>query len=264
MTRAVGIDISKYQEAFNPDLATERIDFVIQRASWAYHRDELFDLIYEGVKKIPERMAYHYYSSGVPWQTQADFFLEQTDGKGFRGLMVDYEHDYNKLTQRTANELKLILEYLRQKKPNLRILGYSNTYTYRDNIMPFVDLSGFDWVFARYPANPDPQADEPVFPAGCREDWKAWQYSSTGDGPAHGCQSAVVDLDVFHGTVEELQAFLGVEEPQPTPPPEPTELELALQEIAELKKEKAELEECASVVISAARGLEDLIRIQSV
>jgi len=66
-----------------------------------------------------------------------------------------------------------------------------------------------------------------------------------------------VDLGVFKWTVEELQAFLVVEEPQlapvPTPdPPAPTELEQVLAEIIELKKR-------ASAVILAALNLSEIV-----
>jgi len=121
----------------------------------------------------------------------------------------------------------------------------------------FPILGGF--FVSRYPYDPDPQVDKPRIPEGCRTDWDAWQFSSTGDGPAHGCQEPYVDLDVFHGTEEELQAFLGIEEPQPAPAPEPTELELALIEIMALKKEKAELMKRASTVVSAAGELAELL-----
>jgi len=58
-----------------------------------------------------------------------------------------------------------------------------------------------------------------------------------------------VDLDVFHGTVEDLEAFLGLEEPDPAPVP--TELEIVLKEITELK-------ERASAVVLAAIELAEL------
>ncbi|HDD55194.1 MAG TPA: hypothetical protein ENG59_03000 [Chloroflexi bacterium] len=64
-----------------------------------------------------------------------------------------------------------------------------------------------------------------------------------------------MDLNVFNGTVEELQAFLGIDEPQPVPVPEPSEptgLKLAKKEIAELKKR-------ASTVILAAQALEEIV-----
>jgi len=116
--------------------------------------------------------------------------------------------------------------------------------------MPHVDLSDYDWVFARYPASPDPQVGGPKIPEGCREDWKKWQYSSTGEGSLFGCESTYVDLDVFHGTVEDLEDFLGLEEADPVRTL--TELELALKEIAELKTR-------ASKVLSALVEMAELL-----
>ncbi len=49
---------------------------------------------------------------------------------------------------------------------------------------------------------------------GAWKEWKFWQYSSHGDGPAYGMESGNVDLDYFNGTIADLRAFAGA----PTPP----------------------------------------------
>ena len=257
MTRPQGIDISKYQESFDPGIASEPIDFIIQRASWGKYRDEEFVELFQGVKEIERRGAYHYYSSNIPWKEQADLFLEISSGKGFKALVVDYEKGYNKLTQRTALELASFLAYLKAQRPNKRILGYSNFYCYRDLIMPYVDLSMWDWFFARYPSNPDPQKDDPQYLDGMdpeKRPWKKWQYSSTGDGSKYGVESTFVDLVVFNGNYDDLDDYFNINQDPPTPPPPPPpvdctgqiksgQLEVINQAIAALNDLKAEIQD---------------------
>lgn len=221
MTRAVGIDVSKYQLDFDPDKATKPIDYVIQRTSWAMNRDERFNDIFRGVRKIERRAAYHYFSTGAPWLDQADLFLEIGVGKKYKALFVDYEHGYNNLNANTARDLERFLLYLIAQRPGKRIAGYSNTYTYRDFIMPHVDLSGVPWMFARYPLFPRPQTAGPRFPWGCRTDWDWHQYSETGKGPLYGCAWKYVDLGVFNGTVPELETFFKMDDQVPPVPPPP-------------------------------------------
>jgi len=219
MARAKGIDVSKYQVSFNPALATVPIDFVIQRASWAGYQDELFVGLFQGgVSKIEDRGAYHYYSSGVPWQQQADLFLSIIMGRNFKYLAVDYEEGYNNLNDRTAHECRLIIDYLREKRPSAKIGLYCGAFTYRDLLLPYEDFSDVDFWIARYPNTVDPQVDDPDM-EDAREDWDFWQYSKEGDGKSHGVGSTFVDLNVFNGTVEELKEYLKNEVIVPLPDP---------------------------------------------
>ncbi len=218
MNRAVGIDVSKYQMSFDPDHAVNQIDYVLQRTSWGMNKDELYSVIWQGVRKIERRGAYHYFSTGSPWQDQADLFLEIGVGKQYKMLLVDYEHGYNNLNARTARNLLYFLQYLIEQRPGKRIVGYSNTYTYRDFIQPYVDLSEISWMFARYPLFPRPQTAGPRFPRGCRTAWNWHQYSQTGRGGLYGCGWKYVDLGVFNGTVADLDTFLKMNAFTPPPP----------------------------------------------
>lgn len=226
MTRVVGIDVSKYQGTFDPDLATKPIDFVTQRASYGLVKDERFKIIYQGVQKIECRSAYHYYSTGSPWQDQADFFLNLTYGKGFKGLKVDFEHGYNNLNAYHARCLKEMLDYLKGQVPYKKILGYSGTYVYRDDLKPYADFFEYDWWFARFPWIPKPQTGAPKMPTGLSRPWTEWQYTKTGKGSDYGCNSShdsqysqYVDLNVFNGIVEEVGEYYNLSVGPPTPPP---------------------------------------------
>jgi GH25 family lysozyme M1 (1,4-beta-N-acetylmuramidase) len=39
-----------------------------------------------------------------------------------------------------------------------------------------------------------------------RQDWRFWQYSDRGKG--FGCSGSSVDLNVYNGTVEDLQTWI--------------------------------------------------------
>ena len=220
MTRAAGIDLSKHNGSFDPYSAVKPIDFVIQRLSWAMNPDEKITEIFRGVSQFERRLAYHYYSTGAPWKDQANLFLDMQVGKKFKCLIVDYEHLYNNLNRKTAEDLEKFLWYLVEQRPGKKVIGYSGTYVYRDFIAYYVDLSMFDWWMARYPWIPAPQTGKPKYPLGLtyvKRPWKKWQYSKTGKGSLYGCASRYVDLNVFNGTVEELETWLGMDEPEPEP-----------------------------------------------
>lgn len=228
--RAVGIDVSKHQGIFDPVHSVGQIDFVFQRASWALTKDERFKIIWQGVQQFDRRGAYHYYSSGVPWKDQAELFLSITAGKDFKALAVDYEVGYNNLNERTALELGKFLNYLIARRPGRKILVYSNSYAMRDLIIPYVDISHVDWWASYYPLFPNPQTWQPKKLVGLNRPWKFGQYSKKGKGSNYGCAEQYVDLDVFNGTIEELNTYFGAEVPVP-PIPDCTKYTDALNDI---------------------------------
>ena len=222
MTRPIGIDISKYQVSFDPAKATKSIDFIIQRTSWAMHEDEKYWEMLPNVKKIHRRGAYHYFSTGVPWKAQADFFLSLQDGQGFTALVVDYEGGYNNLNENSANDLERMLRYLRERRPSKNIIAYFNPSTYRDLIQPFVNIKDFPAWVARYYLIPLSQTRTDIYFKGTdRKDWGLWQYTSKGKAREYGTSlTNTVDLNVFPGTMEELDTFFRKDVTQvPDPPP---------------------------------------------
>jgi len=239
MVRAVGIDVSKHQGIFNPDHAIKQIDFVIQRASWALTKDERFKIIWQGVQQFERRGAYHYYSSGVPWRAQADLLLNVTAGKDFKVLIVDYEAGYNNLNERTALELAKFLNYLIERRPGIKILVYSNSYAMRDLIIPYVDISHIDWWASFYPLFPKPQTWQPKKLIELNRPWKFGQYTKKGKGADYGCAEQYVDLDVFNGTVEELNIYFGIGTvPSPPPPDCDVEVNQALDKVIQFTKDQ--------------------------
>jgi GH25 family lysozyme M1 (1,4-beta-N-acetylmuramidase) len=102
---------------------------------------------------------------------------------------------------------------------------YAST-NYSTNFLDASVSSQHDLWIARWNGgnanNVNPQIDQPETPGGypnpygswnkpigsttpSHSSWSFWQYTSNGDGPAHGMSSARLDLDVFNGDMETLK-----------------------------------------------------------
>lgn len=234
----IGLDVSKYNIGWDPDRAVKPIHFVIQRASWSVYKDEKFDQILPCVAKVPIRGAYHYYSSNVPWKSQADLFLSVTSAKGFHFYVVDYERAYNVLSTRTIAEVSEFVKYVKEKTGK-RCMIYFSPDIFKVDIKPYGYANWANqqdvWI-AQYPWSPTqvPVVTAPAMPTGLTT-WKIWQYggadiaNSAGRlaGPDYGGGLAGIDLNCFNGTVEEMMAWANSTEtsaPVPTPTPVPTPL----------------------------------------
>lgn len=212
MFRAKGIDISKYDEYFHPENAIHQIDFVIQRAGYGMVRDEKFDVLFTGVQQIPIRGAYHYMSSSVPWQDQADRFLEHVLGRGFSFYACDFERYYNNLNEHFTKETRSWMEYVNDQsgKP---VLLYTNVDMYTNYLLPYGDwMKDWNLWLAWYPYTlSDIDTMMPYLPVG-RSQWSFWQYTDRGKGIEYGLKRPNAgDLDVYNGTVEDLYLWLGIE-----------------------------------------------------
>lgn len=203
--RAFGIDISRWQLGFKP---RGNLDFIIQRASIGVQEDPLFKAMLPNVRSIERRGAYHAFVPWIDWQAQADLFLELIEQTGFKWLALDYEID--PFTKAAADDAMRFIEYCQKQRPALKVLIYTRANIYRDSLQAFSDK--WDQVelwIARYPKKYN-DTDEPKM-LGAREDWTFWQYSAKGNkqGKTYGVLSEDVDLDVFNGTIQDLDQWLG-------------------------------------------------------
>lgn len=233
--RAHGIDMSKWASDWNmPAEPPLPIDFIIQRVSWASHTDERYENHSKKVNQCPIRGAYHYYSSGVPWLQQAELFLRlitENPDTTYHMAWLDYETGYNKLTRRTSEEAQKIVEFVAG-----RFDGKVGLYANLNAVINYLDKYGvwmLDWPFwvAHYWFFPSPNKD-PGWKIGTTKlkraegNWQFWQYRETGDASKYGLAGKkAVQLNVFNGTVQELDAWLDIGE-QPPPPPPPLEPDL--------------------------------------
>ena len=203
MKRARGIDISKWQIYFN---FKDNLDFVIIKASEGLYPDPKFDELAGHASDVPLRGAYHYYRTSEDPIAQADYFLDMVADKGFHFLAVDYETTGNDLDKQGAFNLLRMLKHLRRVQ-DLPVLIYTSPYCYRDNVTLWDEA--FDtfplWV-ARWKFS-DADVADPT--AGILDrSWDLWQWSSDGCGAMFGVGSERVDLDVYNGSVEQMQEWL--------------------------------------------------------
>jgi GH25 family lysozyme M1 (1,4-beta-N-acetylmuramidase) len=201
MIRAIGIDISKWDTYYTPK---QPVDFVIQRLSYGLMKDERIAELTPPTLAAPVKGAYHYYSSGSPWQSQMDFFLGLAVDK-YDFLALDVEKGYNSGSSAFVLGVPLALAYLAEqsKKP---VVLYVNPDTWGTWLLPVQNqLLKFDiWLAQYYFVR---TASNPTVPKSMTQGWKFWQWSDIGPGAAYGVGSKSLDLNVFNGTVADLQAW---------------------------------------------------------
>jgi GH25 family lysozyme M1 (1,4-beta-N-acetylmuramidase) len=227
------------------------------------------------IANSPRRLFYHMVDVlDGNYQQQGDTFLENVDraeqamGKPVHKLVADMEKNrvnevvwdaprywvYGKLTV----DLIRYVEDRRQQE----MLLYTNPTEWQNvynSGLRAPELIDRDHWFAQYPFriwNPDvvqkAQSGEwsPWTPAVAyfKGAWKMWQYSADENGAVslgknkHGVESHAVDLDVFNGTVAEMDTWLGIggSAPEPQPEPEP-DADIEAQIAAALEAERAEI-----------------------
>jgi lysozyme len=218
--RALGIDISKYDLSFDPALATSQLDFVIQRVTHDLRVDAAFENLYPGVAKMPVRGAYHYFAKRFAWKEQADLFLATIKDKGFHFSVCDIESAVEEVDTAMVSGAMDWLKYVKQQtgKP---VLIYSNPNHYTLFISKDIRAKDFPFWVAQYfiSYTPDPQFTSPRMPTS-RSDWLIWQYApgeKNSLGNSYGVGNKGVDVNVFNGTVEELQKWAGINAPPPPP-----------------------------------------------
>jgi GH25 family lysozyme M1 (1,4-beta-N-acetylmuramidase) len=215
--RAHGIDASKYDLFFHPEEATGQLDFVIQRISYRATRDEAFETLLPGVMSVPIRGGYHYLNSDTDWRRQADKYLSCIDGYDYHFHACDFEGAFNVLSTGFAYWAWLWIHYV-QEKTGVPVLLYTSPSLYNQYIAPSQTKLGINWNTvplwtAQWFFTPNPNGT-PSNPVGRTSGWKFWQYTDKGNGPLYGVsRPTACDLNVFNGTVQELQEWLNVGAP---------------------------------------------------
>ena len=235
--RATGIDISFWQQRYTPK---EPIDFIIQRVTTGIDVDGAYDQIKEDIQVVPIKGAYHYLRSTYDWKEQADLFLEWSVDHDF--LVCDFEPKNNTMSRIFAENAGKFCAYVRSESKKKTLL-YTNAPTYQGYMLQFGVTWMSEWPLwiAQYPYKAwnerlaeipnETYGWNPRTPAG-RSQWSIWQYTSKGKGPDWGVDSWDVDLDVFNGTPEEMDVWLGLS--TETQPPS-NENEAAIEDLEDAK-----------------------------
>ena len=222
--RAIGKDVSHH----NGTVRFSGEDFAIIRTQNGTTEDTEYKNNLAEIQKYERRGVYMYYRTNHqehPFADQADMFLSLSSGKGMKMRGIDYEisdYDDNVINRETAIEFYGFCLYVLQQRPNTRVMIYTSIYTWRDVLLPLqgeeTEYGVVDWMqfgiwLPRYGwADPgDPRileiAGVQVLPR-----YDILQYTKTGDGSEHGVDSTYVDLNVFNGTPEDMDKWLGITE----------------------------------------------------
>lgn len=226
--RAQGPDLAHYELYFDPDLATEQIDFSIfkltEGAGWV---DPLVDEIWTGVKKTPLRLGYHYGKSADPWTSQVTNYLGTASKYDLHGHIFDLEGYENELTDTFFADTRRWLDDV-EAKTGQKIILYTNNSIYKLFEAAILRLyaDGREWLdkLLLWIAWPSSIATQPLLPAGRATaviPWLFWQLAWDGDPKKWGT-GAFCDVNIADRTPAALLEFFGVTTPPPPDPnPEP-------------------------------------------
>ncbi len=195
-----GIDVSRYQGGIDWAMLAEGQDFAyIKATEGSGYADDKFAYNFKEAKAAGLRVgAYHFFSFDSSGETQADNFIENVgDGAGMLPPVIDVEY-YGKYfkdpkpAEEVLPELEAMTERLRRYYGTEPVI-YSTGSAYRRYIR---DL-GTDCSMWRRNVYFKPSGD-----------WSFWQYSSVGRLEGYSGEEKNIDMNVFKGTRDELDAML--------------------------------------------------------
>jgi len=200
-----GVDISYWQGDINFSIMKSLVDFVIIRYAYGNSTvDANLDKYYRGaIDAGLVVMGYHYLKAGKSWQTHAQTISNLLKAYPAVYLWGDAEEtgglDKTGLESWFYKYFNLALELTNSSWDNPFIGIYTspnfwNTYLPRTDWAKKLKL----WVAHWTTGNPILPADWTV------PGYRIHQYSSKGDGKAHGASSTYIDLDGYNGTVEKF------------------------------------------------------------
>jgi GH25 family lysozyme M1 (1,4-beta-N-acetylmuramidase) len=220
--RAHGIDISHWQSYYHHKENPPRpVDFIVQKLTEGIYRDPSYTTLKAQIQPVPIKGGYHYFRGQWNWKVQMDTFLSQLNGYDFYALDIEKQGNYsglaalNKPYPGYIESIPLALEYLKANTDKPGLL-YTGAGTWMDWLKPIVsDLVLYDLWVAHYWWKPNPEGIPNYFTIKgaetMRRDWRFWQYTDkacTNNGQAFGVGSYGLDLDVFNGDLDDLNAWV--------------------------------------------------------
>ena len=231
-----GIDISfyvdndetPYMTDFNK-MKSEGIEFLIIRAGQNTWEDPDFQENWERSKGILPRGAYYFLDDRIHPNRQAELYYELLKGTGDLGelpVVVDFEKTnyWNGEAGQYAGwqYLYTMLAKLMEYMPEKDFIVYTGYYFWKEQTQNATEpqMQWFKDNVKLWIANyNDIQPEELLIPYPF-EEALIWQASDKEDGNKYGVESKDVDFNLFLGSDEEWEEFLGdyVEVPPTTPP----------------------------------------------
>jgi len=197
-----GMDVSYYEDSIDWDVAHGAgIDFAFVRASDGMtYRDPKFAAYWAGARAAGViRGAYQFFRPAEDPIAQADYMLAQL-GEHQPGDLppaLDVETTGNLAPAEVAAAVQLWIDHVTAAigRPPVIYAGYYSWQDYTGN----ANLTSSPLWHAQYTTAPCPNIPTPW------TSWSFWQYSSTGTVPS--VMGELTDLDVFDGTLADLEAF---------------------------------------------------------
>ena len=124
--------------SFDPSVNPDDTNFVVMRTSYGLMTDEKCEDFLEAIQPLPGRGAYHYFSSGSPWEDQAELFLSLTKDKGFHFFALDIDKAFNKSSMGFIQSAEKWMNFV-AKETGKRVLLYTNPSVYIEWLMPFAE-----------------------------------------------------------------------------------------------------------------------------
>lgn len=206
MQRAHGMFISQHQKTFKWFGQTHYLGY---RVTDGLVPDTKYTEFLPEIRKAPRKIAVHNFRNHKTAVQQVDSFLNCYQGEA-DCIGGDYEDTDTPMSQYSAEEFSKFLEII-AKETQLPVIMYAGVYALRDNLYHFVPgLKEVPlWaVRLNNNANDYSQPNLSIDGVPVATDWKFWQYTWVGNGEDFGVGSENVCLDMFNGTVEDLNDFL--------------------------------------------------------
>lgn len=211
--RAFGIDVSYWDAEI--DWASVKdfgVEFVFIKATEGNtYQDPTLAERWKPTKSVGiPRSAYHFFRSNIDPVKQAEYFIqaiESMDGNAELPPVLDLETNDGKSKEEILAGAKIWLDMVEKalgKKPII-VSGqfFLQDYLSVEDDGPPVWMDAYPLWLMQYPNSYSDGAD-PVLPS-VWSDWTFWMYSDRGAIPGI---NAAVDMNVFNGSVSDLQKFI--------------------------------------------------------
>jgi lysozyme len=191
-----GIDVSHHQGKIRWDtIAAQNIQFAFMKATEGRrHIDTMFGRNWAESKRVKiKRGAYHFFRPSLPPEEQARNYINTVILEyGDLPPVIDVEVTDNMEREEIVKQLKEFLQLIKAEY-NIQPIIYTPYQFYNKYLA--AEFKDYPLWIGHYSKN------EPQLAAGV--EWIFWQYGER--GRLRGIRNSYVDLNVFNGTLDELQ-----------------------------------------------------------
>jgi lysozyme len=210
MNNILGFDVSIYDDDSSTpqhvnfqQAKNNGIEFVYIKSSQGNYSDRDILINWENAR-IAEllRGAYHFLTWDVKPEEQAKFmFGLLKNDPGELPLMVDFEW-WKVVPADAIKKLWAFLVEIKSLLPEKKIGIYTNNNFWKEFGQFNIEWSQFLIWLAQY------KVLQPDIPKPWTR-WDVWQYTERGAGIKYGCESKMVDLNLYNGSYEDLLKLAG-------------------------------------------------------